>query len=53
MFDDNVYENNKLTELIDQCHTNSLINLNFEKLNDNDIEIVIHIGLTNNSIIQH
>ena len=43
----NGYKNNKLEELIDKCQTSSLINLNGEAMNDNDIEIVINIALIN------
>jgi len=41
------YKNSKLEQLMSTFETHSLINLNGEILNDNDIDIVIQIGLIN------
>ncbi|CAF3549624.1 unnamed protein product [Rotaria sp. Silwood1] len=41
------YNNNQLVELIDKCQTGELVNLNGQKINDHDIDIVINKALIN------
>ncbi|CAF3499030.1 unnamed protein product [Rotaria sp. Silwood1] len=41
------YNNNQLVELIDKCQTGELVNLNGQKINDHDIDIVINKALFN------
>lgn len=45
MVDKSAYRNKQLEELIDNAQTSSLVNLNGETINDDDIDIVINTAL--------